>query len=278
MEGDYMTIVASWFEDDFAWMVSDSRLSNTDGNSTYPILDCGAKIFKVPIIVKAPVKTFDRKIIWKQEIGVAFAGSSLIALNVYSIISYVLPHLLNIPGCCPRVSIRDIAEYIGRVIKHMVCDYGYNTGTSAHCVLFVLGKCYKENKYKLFKIIPVYDAHVDINVEDLDLYKNKAVYLIGDHTHEIEKSIQDAYRNNTYLNQIPLKIVKKIIVDNCFETIGGGIQLGMARELEFHKLLVTGKNENQHDTLYYQNIDFLSDDFRQIGSCMIDGIGYQVFD
>ena len=52
----------------------------------------------------------------------------------------------------------------------------------------------------------------------------------------------------------------------------------MARELEFHKLLVTGKNENQHDTLYYQNIDFLSDDFRQIGSCMIDGIGYQVFD
>lgn len=159
-----MTSILAWPNQEngnpSVWVVADSRITQKISNKSFQRLtDAAVKIFSVPITIKKPDKAgFYNNIYHSQKIGFCYAGSSLVALNVYATIAALLSGIIgfhdkDIPSLC------DYTEMIAKVLKKSIISVGENfNGSTAVEKSFVealvVGYCFKENKLKVYKLSP----------------------------------------------------------------------------------------------------------------------------
>ena len=92
-----MTIVVSWLSEErefpILWTVTDSLLLKPNNRSSR-LFEYGAKLFPIRIGCLELSDVYDMgNVHFTTTIGMAFAGSSLIALNLYAFLGFTLGNL-----------------------------------------------------------------------------------------------------------------------------------------------------------------------------------------
>ena len=195
---------------------SDSRVS-----SGTPILDSVAKLLSLP------VKIFDnsQNIVFSNSFGFAFAGSTLVALSVYSFTSATLQTLRSDNGSLP--TLEEIARHIAIITKKIAKELGEKQPNpkSVQTALFIFGYCPIQQKRKLFKIeTQISDASFDVGFGELEISETGRVYSIGDKSAE-EKLWKEAETNSI------TEALKNVISSEEIKSVGGGIQAMVVSQL-----------------------------------------------
>ncbi|MBD2293608.1 hypothetical protein H6G06_08925 [Anabaena sphaerica FACHB-251] len=274
-----MTTVVCWLNKDRGvnkiWAVSDTRISRSNTSSSsndYSILlDSGAKLF--PLYIKCRnIMSFEDKAYFEHTIGMEYAGSSLIGLNLYATLVYLLQNCSSNEGAFP--SILDIANLAATLLKRMIREVGVINRTGAICELAIFGFCQVSSE---FKIIHLYqkdkDNPLDIVVTEENTLDDNHLLILGDKKKEIRQLIENKraeYVENEFLWWYsPKEVIESLIEEEKFNTIGGSIQTCIAAESEF-KIYANAfprKQGIQQEKILYQNID--PDDMINLGNCFI---------
>jgi hypothetical protein len=122
-----MTLVVIWRESkvEGLWVVSDSRLSQPGAVGCVRLTDRAAKILEIPVILRrqtpgdvlgTPVKI--------MNLGFAFAGSSLVALQAYAA---VLPLWSRLQISGPEIlpSVKDFAEHLAHFVECFASEVAF---------------------------------------------------------------------------------------------------------------------------------------------------------
>ena len=186
-----MTIVVSWIskEREFPtlWVVTDSRLSRLGESGVMPLLDCGSKLFSIRIAcLKLDENGFFNDVYYSTTIGMAFAGSSLYALNLYAFVSYTLGRMGSIDNAIP--SLEEISRHIHAVFDSLKESYIQTNFQSTPCEISIFGFCPVEKKHRLFHVKhAVNTRHLVFN--EFEFKDDNSMHLMGSHTQEIYKQI-----------------------------------------------------------------------------------------
>lgn len=278
---NYMTIVISWInKENIAcpqlWTVTDSLLSQQISTKTEPLLNCAVKLFPIRVVCAKPnQKGFFSDIYFATTIGMAFAGSSLLAFNLYAFLSYTLGNLANRNDTAP--SIENFAEHAYVAFQSLLHHYITVNSKSTPCEISIFGYCSRAREYQLFHI-----THKGINkkshCKQVDLSSDDAIHLMGDRTKEIKQSIIEhrslsANKGSVGWLRHPKSVIENLINKKVFDTIGGEIQLGISEPMGFGlyslcRPLIPGLPAS---TFKYQNIDFsLYRSLMNVGDCIVN--------
>ena len=289
-----MTIVASWLHKERAdqiglWVIADTRLSTENSSKEMvPLLDCGAKLFAIPLICikQEPLPGGQLRTIesFCGRVGLAFAGSSLIALNLHVFLSYAFGHImLASPAFC-LPTLYDIAHYCAKVLKNLLLKYkeGSEGFNKIQCEVSIFGICPKTRQSQFFHIIVkenTFESTI-MGINKIDFTADEQfVHLMGDFKakEEIKKIIEE-YRatlnsKNIHWWNAPQKALEKIIQENVFPTVGGEIQAGIVwpnsgfNLYSVYRPVIHGQPNTM---IIYQGINLFSDDnLMSIGNCII---------
>lgn len=272
-----MTTVVCWLNKDRGvnkiWAVSDTRISrnnpSSSGNDDSILLDSGAKLF--PLYIKCRnIMSFEDKAYFEHTIGMAYAGSSLIGLNLYATLVYLLQNCSSNESAVP--SILDITNCAATLLERMIREAGVILTNRAICELAIFGFCPVSSEFKIIHLYP--DANtLDIVVTEENTLDDNHLLILGDKREEIRQLIENKraeYVENEFLWWYsPKEVIESLIEEEKFNTIGGSIQMCVAAESEF-KIYANAfprKQGIQQETMLYQNID--PDDIVNIGNCFI---------
>lgn len=276
-----MTIVAAWLSElgtgkRFLECVADSQVSLDDGRGILPLLNTSAKIFPISIIVRHPGTSgnFDT-IHHLHSLGIAFSGSSLIGLNLASTLS-ALTSQLN--GTNPTVipALTDIACLAMRITSKYVQYLGNAQNGVPLFQAAVLGWCHVTGSYQLIRFGPASRDNPVIVSEHFDLNPIGTVFLMGNHTSDIQRDIE-TYRSGLdgiAWDNAPKIVIENIIRNNRYESIGGGFQRGRGFSNGFF-LYAVGQpiveGEPAADILF-RGLS-LSNDIGAVGPCFVGMMG-----
>lgn len=275
-----MTTVVSWISNErefpTLWVVADSRLSNSTSVGIKPLLDCGSKLFSIRIACVGPNEKgyFYDDIYFSTTIGMAFAGSSLLALNLYAFISYTLESMASVDNVIP--SLEEVATHINAAFKSLLNSYIDTNFNSLPCEVSVFGYCPVMKKHRLFHIKhEAKDREVLFN--EFKFRNNSSIHIMGNHKDEIRKKIlaeRKGLIGSKYWRS-PKATIERVIADQLYPDIGGEIQLGISYPLGFrltpiyHRQNFFGKTTNV--SLLYQGIDLYTDVMlKNVGGCFIN--------
>lgn len=282
-----MTIVASWVDknEGVLWTISDSRLSDpplTSGGDYRPKFDCGAKLFSLRINCFKPSKggVFFNEIFFSTTIGLAFAGSSLIALNLYAFLSHTLDNLAR-QDDTEKPSLEEIAIHAMAVFLQLVNNSIKTVSLAPPCEISIFGLCPKNNEYKLFHIVYI-PIKQQIIPKEININEEGYIHLMGDHNKEEVLKLINEKRNSLSKQdgkwwKAPKDVIEHIINENLYKTIGGHLQLGITSTdgFKLYSLLrpvVPGKPEAKE---IFQNVNLDSDPaLYQVGNFIIANRGH----
>ena len=272
-----MTIVAAWLSDfgnghKFIECVSDSRVSDKDGNSVFPLLNSAAKIFALPIIVRHPgTSGFFDTVHHVHSVGLAFSGSSLIGLNLSSTLATLTSQLASTsPSHIPLFE--DLAALAIRITTRYVQSLMAVENKVRAFQSAVFGWCPVAKEYKLISFGPTSSEDPTITVNQFDLVQPGAVFLMGDHTPEIREQIINR-RNG--LSGIafaiaPKHVIEEIIRQKSYQSIGGTLQRGQGMEQGFQ--LVAACQPVVHGEpaadIFFRGLSIFSD-IGAVGPCFV---------
>ncbi|MBD2692416.1 hypothetical protein [Anabaena catenula] len=274
-----MTTVVCWLNKDRGvnkiWAVSDTRISRSNtsssGNDYSILLDSGAKLF--PLYIKCRnIMSFEDKAYFEHTIGMAYAGSSLIGLNLYATLVYLLQNCSSNEGAVP--SILDIANFAATLLKRMIREVGEINPTGASCELAIFGFCHVSSEFKIIHLDPdTKDNTLDIVVTEENTLDDNHLLLLGDKRKEIRQLIENKraeyVKNEFSWWYSPKEVIESLIEEEKFNTIGGAIQTCIAAESEF-KIYANAFSTEQgikQETTFYQNIDISK--MVSLGNCFI---------
>lgn len=278
-----MTTVVSWIskerETPTLWTITDSLLcTSSQSNPSKPLFECGAKLFSIRIVCLSPNENgrFTDKIYYSTTIGMAFAGSSLLALNLYSLVNYTLSTLASLDNSIP--SIEEIAKHIFACFKALLESY-IKTNTYSHsCEISIFGYCTKSKDYRLFHIKHL-GSGPDCLFNEVKFVNDNTLHIMGNHQKEIRELInfeRNKLNKKAYWRQ-PIKIIEDIIKKKEFPEIGGNIQLGISFPNGFRFKALYDLNEiallfgQRNPKLYYQGVNLYSEPLlTQIGNCFVN--------
>ena len=238
-----MTIVVSWIskEREFPtlWTVADSRLSKPSETEIKPLLDCGSKLFSIRIVCTKPDyygHHFD-DIYYSTTLGMAFAGSSLLALNLYAFISYTLGTMGSTNGSVP--SMEEIAQHVNTAFKALLNNFIEINMDSAPCEVSIFGFCPIKKQHQLFHIRHE-GKDKTILFDEFNFIDNNSMHLMGSHQDDIlelilskRKSILSSSGIGKKFWRSPLNTIEQIIEEQVYPDIGGKVQLGISYPLGF---------------------------------------------
>ncbi|MBK1989364.1 hypothetical protein A0J48_017795 [Sphaerospermopsis aphanizomenoides BCCUSP55] len=275
-----MTTVVCWLNKERGvnqiWAVSDTRISKQNsylsGNNYSILLDSGAKLF--PLYIKCRnISDFDDRIYFDHSLGMAYSGSSLIGLNLYATLVYLLQNCASFnEGEVP--SILDIANFVASLLKRMTTEVGIINPTGAICELAIFGFCHVSSEFKIIHLYPdTKNSTLDIVVKEENTSDDSNLLLLGDKREQIRQLIEKKraeYVEKDFLWwHSPIEVIRNIVEEAKFDTIGGSIQRCIAAESEFkiYADAFSRKEGVQEETMLYQNIG--NKEMVNIGNCFI---------
>ncbi len=238
------------------------------------LLDSGAKLFPLSIKCKKPNTTgFFDDVYFNYSIGMAYAGSSLVGLNLYATLSNVLQNLNGLnENTIPLIL--DISNFASKLLKRMIGEAGIIIGDGAVCELAIFGFCYTSSKFRVIHLYPDLNEQLDIRVSEQDISDDNYLLLLGDKKEEIRDLINQERKKINEKNILwwrsPKKVIERIVEEDIFNTIGGSVQTGISTLLGFqlYSYVVPVIKGSPESTMLDQNIDIFQE-LGVIGNCFI---------
>ncbi|MGD8174208.1 hypothetical protein ACQEXU_21405 [Vibrio sp. TRT 21S02] len=235
-----MTSIVSWFNSESGgavWTVGDSKVTD-GGDDPSMLLDSGAKVFSIPLLCKAPGTSgaFDQLVL-ESKVGLAFAGSSLIGLNVHAALSTIFSNL-NVLHQIP--SMDELAEYVKMIAKSYIDTLAVMKQEGALCEFLFVGYCHLTKCYKICEIRPDFSSgmfELSLTMHDSETAKPEEFFILGDKKEQVMTAIE-GYRSEQEFDSIlwqraPKIVLQKIIEEDRYPTIGGHLQLGICINRDF---------------------------------------------
>ncbi|AFK62773.1 hypothetical protein TKWG_13245 [Advenella kashmirensis WT001] len=249
-----MTAIYIWPEFEGSEIVR-LQAAGDSGISTGNTLSMGSgvKILTLPVICRAPGPDgFFTFPYYEHTVALAFAGSTLIAQNVYLEVMPLITNLISLNKTVPSLS--EIATYIGTFVKKTWNEYGYVQGKGFEIAIF--GYCHVEKKFSvaLFSTISTETDGMQFHTEVLnDLKAGTYIYLGSKKSemHELLLNEISKSRAGSPTERAPRRAIKAAIDSEDFPEISGGLQLGYATCFGYRAQLVCepvefGKPECQY--------------------------------
>lgn len=255
-------------------IVSDSLYSHEQG----PIFDYGSKILPLTVNLYTPSINGDfDKLSHTQTVGFAYAGSSLIGLNVHALASLFLSYQIHVHNV--RISLSDLSDFFARIIEQTIKDYGFRTGSRIDYECIIFGKCQVEGKLKTYYGVVNYTPEsFEFSFEERKLETCEDYILLGDKKSEVSKLLKRCQKyetNNIRKNRLPGRLIKALIKSNRlkYNTIGG--YLNHVRYDFFGRFWALGQlepYEQGRPQAYLRILGFNYDDIG-VGNCQYGGRG-----
>jgi len=267
-----MTAILSWFNKEngtspYIITVGDTKISGTEGTLTLE----GAKVLELPIKCK-DLTTPLQEIYFSSSIGFAFAGSTLIGLNVYCYLQTVLSNLGGLKQNNNLPDYKSIADKAKEVLLL------YTTSVRSVSELMLFGFCPKYKTPFICTIKPKSTENgIDYDIEIKEQFSDKVdVLLIGDKKKEIKEMIDNKLATEATPHPLnywraPARVLREIIERNEFDTIGGNLQLATVSLYRFdtYSIVMPIKGEEPKATMRFRNFDVFDDIGKAVGECHV---------
>jgi len=267
-----VTTIACWFNRESphhsVWVYGDSKISK--GTST--LLESGAKIFSVPMTCFAQGESgfFDNPVC-QTNIGLAYAGSSLVGLNLNAALATCLSRL-NYVSSLP--SLNDVAAFAHRLLNLYVSQLAISSGGGAACEIALVGGCPVEGQIKIFYLYPETGdsgfSYVTESYSD-QIVKDEFVLLLGADKERIARRIDEEREGQGVCWwRTPKRVIDSEVSDPLHESIGGHAQLGICTQTGFDVYSLCRPREPGKPAAYLNYLGFdVSHDIGVIGGCHI---------
>ncbi len=263
-----MTLVVSWIKYEMPitipaiWTVSDSKI--TSGNNTLTLE--GSKVMELHIKCRTN-SVYPRTIYYTGSLGFAYAGSSLIALNTYTMLESILSNLGGKETSNTLPDHISIAEKASKILKI------YASSIQGSCEISIYGFCPKTQKPFIASIRPITTENgIDFDIEYIYASTEGLQFsLLGDEKTVISKLIMEMaaeFKPTDYKHwAVPMRTIQVLVEKSIYPSIGGGLQLGVAYPTEFRLMALIKFLEDKTVTAKFRNMDVFSDIGLDIGDC-----------
>ena len=195
---------------------SDSRINlETKGLKN----DNCVKVFSIPVKISEPAENNKEKIVYNNSLGLAVAGGFISAYTIKESISEILKKLQYVPNAM-ELSMEKIAEFVLKFFRKISFDFRALGDDNRLCMLILSGFCPKEKKVRIFEFSIDKSIHTEERYYHKEILKNDGIVFFGSGA----KVAKEIYQSDSNLNEF--QIIKKIIVEEKDDTVGGGIQYG----------------------------------------------------
>jgi hypothetical protein len=274
-----MTAILSWFNQEegtlpYIITVGDTKISGGEGTLTLE----GAKVLELPIKCK-DLTTPSQEVYFTSSIGFAFAGSTLVGLNVYC---YLQTIFANLGGLKQQNKLPDYKSICSKAKEVLLL---YTTSIRSISELLLFGFCPKFKNPFICTIKPKSTANgIDYDIEIKDRFSDEIeVLLIGDKKEDIKQLVDDEISKQTIKHSLnywraPAKVLREIIEQNKFETIGGNLQLATVNSFKFdtYSVVVPIKGQEPKATMKFRNFDVFDGIGKPVGECMVSINGMMI--
>jgi hypothetical protein len=231
-----MTAVAIWINKEMAppsiWAVADTRISGPGiADRPIPMIEEATKLFTLPVACYKPDHSgFFAQLYFSHSIGLAYSGSSLVALNVYAALIPMLSSLGSVDGYVPHLE--DIAGFVARLLARYTISRNQLLRDGAIAEASVFGYCHPTSRLRIFHLTPIFEPLFNVRHEETCTASDTDVLLLGGHKDEIVQAIAAA-RDEYEIGSLPWWRTPKQMIANLIErevypTIGGALQIGIA--------------------------------------------------
>ncbi len=272
-----MTAILAWFNqepgvDPYIIAVGDSKITGDKGATLE-----GAKIFALPIKVK-DITSVSQEAYFTGTIGCAIAGSTLVGFNVYSFLQTAFS---NLGGSKAR---NDLPDYNSLCAKAEQSLRLYVPAIRSGAEIMLFGFCPQTKIPFIGTMLTIQNEEGEITYStiikdafDMDV----EIVNLGAHKGEISDLVNIELEKNRNIESIwhwrkPAKVLKEIIRNNQFESIGGNLQINLCFPTQFDSYSLIIPTTENRATLKFRNIDYSEDIMGNIGQCVIALGGYPV--
>ncbi|MDN7755151.1 MULTISPECIES: hypothetical protein [Burkholderia] len=277
-----MTTVAIWYQENYPtypiWVCSDSRISGGQSESSaevepLPLLRHSPKVF--PLLITCMEHTaVPKAIAFQHTIGLAYAGSSLFAVNLYAALTPILANLRGNRG--DKVSIRDVAKLAGTFLLEFLRAYGARTGGTAHVEIAIFGFCRADLTRRVFVLSPKTEPSPDgpvasVTLDEIDFTMPEQVFLMGSHKAEILERIRlmrsSRPADSSFRQLAPRDVIREVIKEGRFPDIGGTVQLAQAHIDGFLQFMDLERPAEDGAATNFRYLGFDLNEFGNVGPC-----------
>jgi hypothetical protein len=212
------------------WVVSDSRLSTAGSQGAEVLTDRGAKVLAVPTVLRrqTPLEVLGTPV-QTTSLGLAYAGSSLIALQAYAAVVPLWSHLQTVgPEVLPPI--RAYADHLQSFVlsyAREVCANNHHSG----CQFLLLGWDAGAPGGCAFVITATGSpSGVEIEKVKLDL-SDKLPRFFGTGAQEAREKYQLTEGGPT--GRRPLHFIRHLLPRTSRTDVGGGVQVGRLSPVGF---------------------------------------------
>jgi hypothetical protein len=270
-----MTLVMIWRESEVErlWVVSDSRLSNRGVVGRVRFTDRAAKILEIPVILRrqtpgdvlgTPIKI--------MNLGFAFAGSSLVALQAYAA---VLPLWSRLQTSGPEIlpSVKDFAEHLAHFVECFASEFAFSQGAAvSRCQCALIGWCEAAGKLDgyLIEIRPSVPS-LSVKLDQLRIFGSDPFQTLGSAGDQASEELVRTLGadENVQLRREPLKFIRQFVRNAQHDAVGGGVQIGWANSGGFQLLFdVQPFPGSSFPDMRYHGFSF--NEINQIGDAFIN--------
>lgn len=229
-----MTLVIVKREGDRVTFSSDSRISFGDAGH----MDKGIKLFAVPFRIKEPAKKREDLDNWdyQTQFGLAVVGSSINAYAVKDAIGEVLNNITAVTNLSD-VSIPTIGSIVFKVYKEVSEELAPILFKNGLSEIILGGFCLHQKKFRLLRFFFTINAE-SITYDFEEILQDEGILFFGSGS-ELGKGIHEGEKELT-----PLQIIKKVIISEKDNKVGGALQSGSFNQEMFR---ISGVIERQVD-------------------------------
>lgn len=230
-----MTAVICWFDKSdrhcWPWAVADSRFSHFQ-DSQQILLDQGAKIYSFPLVIR---KTWGfGEVTHFTNVGIAFAGSTLVAQNTMLCISSICGNLVYKRNAGEALSLEHVANLTARLAERFMRSLAVLREADAGAEFAIIGWCYATLRWRIFHLSPIVQDGLHIQVREFIAENEEDLLLLGDSKDRVKQEVRQVragYTPNTLRWwRGPVEAMSRLLVQREIDSIGGYLQMGIAVE------------------------------------------------
>lgn len=218
-----MTIIAIWHRKQHGdlYAIADSRLISPQG----VVCEAAPKFAMLNIVCHILGKNKHDRCVLNGHIGVGYTGSATVALTTIATAQAYLASLtLELGQSTP--TIKDIADFLAKVLKDNYQQFGALWGPAANCDLIVFGALPSDKRLSAFHINAVLSTEIEMEITELALVKEEKCYAFGSaSSYFLDRLKSEADKT---LNFLPFNLLRRILDEGVRKDIGGDIQVALA--------------------------------------------------
>ena len=273
-----MTAILSWLNQEkgqipYIMTIGDTKISNISNGNILTLE--GAKILE--LMVRC-TDLSNQCIYHVSPIEFSYAGSSLVGLNVYTYLQAIFSNLGGVKS-------GDLPDCNSICLKAKEVLQLYTRSIRDKAEVLMFGYCPKNKTPFICSIEPVMlEETINYEVRMKTVFKNQLeIVLIGDKKNEIRDLVSAKKellsKESLEYWRAPARVLKEIIEENKFKTIGGNIQLAISNLFRFdlYSIVVPISKNEQRATLKFRNFDLFDEIGQRVGDCFVTIKGMDLF-